>query len=268
MSRPQPRLAVQTTGQGSPDVLLLHSGVGDLRDWHAVVDRLTASTRCIAYDARGHGSTQYQHEDGWSPSADAVAVLDSCRAESALVIGASQGGETAMDLALAHPERVRALALIAPAISGEPDLEPEASMQLLDRELDRAEAVDDLDEVNRLEAQIWLDGPAQPEGRVAGEARELLLAMNGLALAAAEPGEPMPTDAWHRLGELAMPVLVIVGSHDLRRMHRNAQRIAAAARSARLLELPGVAHLPHLEADPGLLAEIEEFVTAHAVDHD
>ena len=43
---------------------------------------------------------------------DAAALLDALAAAPAIVIGRSQGGEIAVDLALRYPDRVRALALL------------------------------------------------------------------------------------------------------------------------------------------------------------
>lgn len=39
-----------------------------------------------------------------------------------------------------------------------------------------------LEEVNRLETWLWLDGPSEPEDRVGGEARALALDMNAIIL--------------------------------------------------------------------------------------
>ena len=65
----------------------------------------------------------------------------------------------------------------------------------------------DLDTVNRLEAHLWLDGPATQEERVGGTARSLFLDMNNRALRAGDVGEV--TDriaAWHLLATLQIPV--------------------------------------------------------------
>ena len=79
-----------------------------------------------------------------------------------------------------------------------------------------AEEGDDLDELNRIEAHAWLDGWAAPEGRVTGPARDLFLDMNGIALRAVDPGDehPLPS-AWDRLGEIAVPTLVLCGDLDV-----------------------------------------------------
>jgi pimeloyl-ACP methyl ester carboxylesterase len=256
------RLAVETSGEGPPDVLLLHAGVEDQRSWAAVVERLSPAARCVSYDARGHGRTTYDAEPGWSPVADAVAVLDASGADRAIVVGASMGGRTAIDLALEHPDRVSALVLIGPAVRGAPTPELEEPVQTIDHALEAADAAGDLATVNRLEAHVWLDGPLQPEGRVGGPRRELFLEMNGRAIAAGDAGEKADLpDAWPRLAEIAAPVLVLVGEHDLRHVRGNARHLAATLPDSRLVELGGVAHLPHLEGDEATLAEIERFVT-------
>lgn len=255
------RLATEIAGSGPPDVLLLHAGVTDQRSWRPLVDRLADDARCVSFDRRGYGRTEYEPEDGWSPVGDAVAVLDVAGVDRAVVVGASMGGGTAIDLALAHPERVSALVLIGSAVSGAPaptDLDDE--VRTLDQAGDAAVERNDLDELNRIEATLWLDGPARP-GRVTGAARELFLEMNGRALAAVEPGEPAdPEPAWDRLGDIAVPTLVLVGEHDLRHVRENARRVVDQLPAARLVELPGVAHLPHLEGDAQTMAEITRFV--------
>jgi pimeloyl-ACP methyl ester carboxylesterase len=250
----------ESHGEGAPDVLLVHAGVTDQRGWCHVVDRLP-SHRCLTYDARGYGRTTYQRQDGWSPVTDAVAVLDAYDVGAAVVVGASMGGRTAIDLALTHPDRVRALVLVGPAVSGAPEPTYEPEVLALDDAWESAEESGDLEAVNRIEARVWLDGPTAPEGRVAGEARELFLEMNRTALGAEEPGEShQDVDAWDRVGEISVPVLVLVGEHDLAYIKANCAHLADSVDGARLVELPGVAHVPHVEADELTLAEIATFV--------
>jgi pimeloyl-ACP methyl ester carboxylesterase len=255
------QLAYECVGEASGvDVLLVHAGVADRRSWKHVVARLRGRHRCVAYDARGYGDTTYEPEDTWSAVDDALAVLDSAGFERVLVVAASMGGRVAVDLALAYPERVTALVLIGSGVSGAPDEEPEAAAEQLIQAIDEAEAADDLDEVNRLEACLWLDGPTAEEGRVTGSPRQLFLEMNGSALRAVDPGPAADTlPAWPRLDQITTPALVIVGELDLAEMRHISERLAAEMPDARLIRLPGVAHLPHLEADPMALNEISNF---------
>jgi pimeloyl-ACP methyl ester carboxylesterase len=252
-------LAAEAHGSGSPDVLLMHAGVTDQRSWRHVVERLS-DHRCLTYDQRGYGRTTYEPEDGWSQVDDAVAVLDAYDVDAAVVIGCSMGGRGALHLALTHPDRVRALVLIAPAVTGGPAEEYEPEVQVLSDASDKAWEREDVDEINRIDAVVWLDGPLAPD-RVQGEARDLFLEMNRIAIQAEEPGERRDdAEAWDRLGEISVPTLLMIGDLDLQYLKDHADHAASAIPGARLVRLAGVAHLPQLEADERTLSEIAAFV--------
>jgi pimeloyl-ACP methyl ester carboxylesterase len=259
------QLAYQCTGVADgTDVLLIHAGVNDRRSWQHVVQRLSSRHRCVAFDARGYGETVYEREDGWSPVSDAIAVLDDAGLQRPVVVACSMGGQTAIDLALAHPDRVAGLALIGTAIRGAPypDLHEGPTAELNTR-IEHADAAGDLEEIARLDAWMWLDGPGAVQGRVSGPARELFLDMNRRALHAEDPGEEAePPAAWPRLGEIAVPVLVMLGRLDAEEIQAIAEPAAAKIPGARLRLLDGVAHVPHLEADPVTLDEIAAFVNS------
>jgi len=112
-------LAVLDTGQGAP-IVLLH-GLTATRRYVVMGSRLLerSGRRVIAYDARGHGRS------GPAPTPEAygydllaedlASVLDALEVERATLAGASMGAHTIARFALAHPERVAAMALITPA---------------------------------------------------------------------------------------------------------------------------------------------------------
>ena len=81
-----------------------------------------------------------------------------------------------------------------------PDLEHGPTAELNAR-FDAAEAAGDIDELGRLSAWMWLDGPTARGGRVGGEARELFFEMNGRVLRAEDPGQQAePTRSMAALG--------------------------------------------------------------------
>jgi pimeloyl-ACP methyl ester carboxylesterase len=257
------QLAYDVTGDGAdPDVVLLHAGVTDRRSWGQVVQRLRPKHRCVAFDARQFGETVYERQDGWSGVDDTVAVMDAAGVERATLVAGSMGGATAIDVALAHPERVAGLVLIGAAVHGAPypDITEEPTASLVAK-AEAAEGAGDLDELNRLEAWLWLDGPTAPEGRVGGELRDLFLEMNGRALHADHPGDPAPhLDAWSRLREIHAPAVVLVGELDLPDIKSVDEQLARALPGARLVWLEGTAHLPHYEGHEVCLREISDFV--------
>jgi pimeloyl-ACP methyl ester carboxylesterase len=248
---------------GRTDVVLLHAGVCDRRGWGELVDALTtAGHRVVAFDRRGFGETVYVPEPHSSVDDTLAVVAAAGMGPAVAVVGNSMGGRVALDLALAHPDRVETLVLIGTAVRGAPD--PDESSAAVDRlvaAIDAAEDAGDLDEVNRLEAHLWLDGPGGPEGRVGGEPRALFMEMNGRALAAwdAGPEEPLPS-AWDRLAEIEVPALVAVGELDLPHIRARSATIADQLPRGRLLELHGVAHLPSLEGSDVLVDEVCRFL--------
>lgn len=213
-------------------------------------------------DARDYGDTLYKAEDGWSSVADALAVMDAAGCDRACLVAASMGGRVALDFALTYPERVAGLVLIGSGVSGAPEGEsPDGTVERLIADIEAAEAAGDVEEVNRLEAWLWLDGAGAPEGRVAGPARELFLEMNDRALRAEDPGPQAALEsAWPRLSEITAPTLVLVGDLDLERLQGISESLAATIPGAQLARLPGVAHLPHLEQDVLTLTRIADFV--------
>jgi len=257
------KLAYESTGiAAGADVLLIHAGVNDRRSWRHVVERLRASHRCVAFDMRGFGETTFEREDGWSHVVDALAVLDAAGLDRPVIVACSMGGQTAVDLTLAHPGRVAGLALIGTAIRGAPYPEVEEGPTAdLNARMEEADSAGDIDEVARLDAWMWLDGPGAAEGRVGGPARELFLDMNGRALHAEDPGEPAELPpAWSRLGEISVPTLVMIGRLDVEEIQVIDAAVAGIIPGARLRFLDGVAHVPHLEADSATLDEIAAFV--------
>ena len=172
-------------------IVLLHAGVCDRRCWREVGARLGAAGRdVVAYDRRGFGDVPpadgpFRHVD------DLLAVLDAVSPDApAWLVGSSMGGQVALDAALEAPERVAGLVLLAPAVSGDPELDEEAYNAATDGlagAIDAAWTAGEQEACNRLEVRLWLDGPAGPEGRVSGPPRELALDMNRIVIANGEP---------------------------------------------------------------------------------
>ena len=153
---------------------------------------------------------------------------------------------------------MRGLVLIAPAVSGAPRADhSDAKTAPLVHLLEAADAAGDMDEVNRLEMRIWLDGPASPEGRVSGATRDLALAMNGMALRNAAPDGVGASgfDTWGRLDEIRLPTTVACGDLDVPFMIERCEELARRLPGACLKILSSVAHLPYLE-QPAMVADL------------
>jgi pimeloyl-ACP methyl ester carboxylesterase len=248
-------------------IALLHAGVCDRRCWREVGARLGAAGRnVVAYDRRGFGDVppaggRFRHVD------DLLAVLDAVSPDApAWLVGSSMGGEVALDAALDAPERVAGLVLLAAAVSGDPEPDEKAynaATHGLADAIDAAWTARDLEACNRLEVRLWLDGPAQPEGRVSGPPRELALDMNRIVIANGESDADGASglDAASRVHEIAIPAIVACGDLDVSTQVRRSAELADALPNATYRKLPGRAHLPYLEAPD----EVAALITAEAV---
>jgi len=105
-------------GDGEPSVLFLHGLVMDnLSSWYFTVANPVARVAdVILFDLRGHGQTD-RPPDGYTVAslvADIDALLEQLVPDGRPVeiVGNSFGGLLALAYALAHPERVRGLALV------------------------------------------------------------------------------------------------------------------------------------------------------------
>ena len=255
-------IAVTTHGEGSP-ILALHAGVCDRRSWQWCAPIWAAhGYRTVAYDRRGFGDTRWEPESHDS-LADLRAVTAALHARPAVVVGNSMGGGLAIDLALAYPDEVLALVLIGSLPSGAPfdEWRTAEAEEALEAQVAAAQQAGDVERVNELEVQYWLDGPARPAGRVTGEPRRLMLEMNGRSLRASATGDDAPrAEAWPRLDDVTAPTLVLVGEYDEVGLGRLTDLMVAGIPRARSHRMLGTAHCPMLDTPDELAETVLEFL--------
>lgn len=141
------RLGYEVFGDGEPTILLLPTWtIVHSRQWKMQVPYLARHYRVVAYDGPGNGmsdrATDPARYTADSYAADAVAVLDACGVERAVVVGLSLGARYGVRLATLHPDRVIGLVAIGP------------SLPLVDPLPERASVVDSLHR----------SAPEKPEG--------------------------------------------------------------------------------------------------------
>jgi pimeloyl-ACP methyl ester carboxylesterase len=122
-------LHVTDAGDGTP-VVLLHGLTATHR--YVVMGSRTlerSGHRVIAYDARGHGTSDPAPDgvyDYAALAADLLGVMDERGIERAVLAGASMGAHTILRVALEAPERVRGLVVITPAYDPVDSASPES----------------------------------------------------------------------------------------------------------------------------------------------
>lgn len=237
--------AADTPPASRPPVVLIHAGIADSRMWDDLFAALRPAFTVTRYDLRGFGRTppapgQFAHHE------DLAALLVHLGIGRAALVGCSIGSRIALDLALAHPERVARLVMISPTVSGfkyDGPPPPQAA------ELDAADEAGDQARVNELEMQIWVDGPRRAPHQVNPAVRALAAQMNAVALANEGVGEEVPLrpPAAERLGEVAVPLLIVTGELDAARTQATARHLLSALPHARHATIPSAAHLPNME---------------------
>ncbi|HEX5008962.1 MAG TPA: alpha/beta hydrolase [Planctomycetota bacterium] len=245
-------LQYEEAGHGAP-VVLLHGGQLDSRMWDAQFGVLAAHYRTIRYDARGYGHSS-PPAGAYSHAADLLALLDQLDVQRANLVGLSLGGRIAVDFALAHPERVASLVLAGPGLSGWDwsDESRDPALQQTIASGDRARI-----------AAAWLAGPymapAMSHADLAPRLRELA-ADNAGSFLQPERETPLQPPAAGRLGELHGPVLLIVGSRDVKDIQDIVERLAAKVQGARVATFDGAGHMVNMEQPDAFNHEVLGFL--------
>jgi len=111
------RLYYETYGEGEP-LLLLHINGGSIRNFSNQIPWFATKYHVIAVDTRAHGKSVDPGDSlTFEQMADDFnALLDSLHLDSCNVVGWSDGGISALQLAIRHPEKVRKLVVSGPNI--------------------------------------------------------------------------------------------------------------------------------------------------------
>jgi 2-succinyl-6-hydroxy-2,4-cyclohexadiene-1-carboxylate synthase len=222
-------------------VVLLHGFSGTRRTWDGVSAALEGERyRPLALDLPGHGDAA----DAERPITFARCIADVlARSPQRFVLcGYSLGGRVALHVALAAPERVSRLVLVScsAGISGDAE---RAERRRADRALaDELERLPFADFIERWRAQP-LFACEPPEVGALARADQRRNRPNSLAavLRGIGTGEMQPL--WDRLGELSMPVTVIVGERD-QKFRGLGRRMVELLPDAELVVLAGGHGLP------------------------
>jgi 3-oxoadipate enol-lactonase len=251
------KLHVEERGSGDPLLLLQGLGQG-MWIWRDQVPAFAERFRTIAYDMRGTGRSPVPDEPyGIRDLAEDAAEILAGR--SAHVVALSMGGYVALTLALAHPELVRSLVLIATGAGG-PDRVPRADEV---RQVFTDAAGLPLDEYGRRTAPYTF-APGWTERHP--ERFEEILAVRLEHPTSYETIEAHVNACYgfYAAGcdveRIDVPALVVHGDADLIVPVENGRRLAARLPKARYVELPGRGHNLPLEEPETVNRLVLEFL--------
>jgi 3-oxoadipate enol-lactonase len=237
-------------------VVLSHALGCDLTMWDSLANRLAADCRVIAYDHRGHGSSDapdalYAMAD---LADDAARLLRELDTGPVVWVGLSMGGMVGQELALRHPSLVRGLVL-ANTTSGYP--EPARAVWEQRIATVRAEGIEAI--ADAVMGRYFHDAfRAHKAGTVARFRRRLVTTdATGYVGCCEAVGK---VDTTSRLGQIGVPTLVIAGELDQGTPVAMAQALAEGIPGARLEVLAEASHLSAAEQPEAFAKLVTGFV--------
>ena len=232
-------------------LILAHGFTQTARSWATfegvVADRLPG-VETLAIDLPGHGDAAPPADlDLWA-SADRLVT----EAGVGTYVGYSMGGRVALHAALAAPDAVRRLVLIGATAGIDDDDERTARRMADERLADHIEAVG----VPTFIAE-WLGNAlfAGLTDDTALRSDRLRNSAVGLAASLRSTGTGTQTPLWDRLGDIACPVLVLVGEHDAKFTDLG-RRLVDGLPAAELVVIPDAGHSVHLEQPEATAASL------------
>lgn len=226
--------------------VLSHALGCDESMWDALASKLAADCRVVCYDHRGHG--QSDRPAGPCSMAelaeDAVRVLEELGPEPVVWVGLSLGGMVGQELALRHPQRLKAL-VIANSCAGY----DEAARAQWHQRIATVRARG-MEEIADAALQRWFSAEfSERHPATLARARRRLVCTDAQAYAAACQAVS-ELDTLGRLPELRLPTLLIAGTQDQATPLAMSEAMAARIPGAQLHLLEGAAHLSVIE-QPG-----------------
>jgi pimeloyl-ACP methyl ester carboxylesterase len=264
------KIHYEVTGNGRLTILLLPTWtIVHKRLWKAQVPYLSRHFRVVTYDGPGNGRSDrpldpaaYDHD---VQVRHALAVLDATGTDQAMVVGLSQAGAWALQLAAEHGDRVIGTVFICPSLSitdghasrgagGDPADLPASRVPFIERDpLEHWAKYDLAYWRDHYEDFLWLFfGMCFPEPRSTKQIEDCVAwgldtTPDVLAAEAAgtRPSREVIEEWCHTV---TCPVLTIHGNHDLISPPSRGQRIAELTHGECVI-LEGSGHIP-LARDP------------------
>lgn len=254
-------LYYEVHGEG-PNLTMIEGTGYDLWMWYRQLPEFSRHFRVLVYDNRGVGRSDkppgpYTHQQN---AADLAGLLDHLGWERSHVLGVSMGGFIAQEFALAYPERLNKLVLVATAFGGpnmvplppgavraltpDPSLPPDEKIRqampvAFGNRHWPEEHASEFDQI-----VTWrLEYPPPPEA----------------ALAQVMAGVTFNVEA--RLSEIEAPTLVIAGSEDRVVPPENARLLAGKIPHAHLDIIEGAGHVVLIEAPDRFNHDVIAFLT-------
>lgn len=245
------------SGECAHTVILSHALGQDGSMWDLVANELATTCRVICPDTRGHGRSQIPSEplSLTELAADAARLIDELAdGEPVIWVGLSMGGLIGQELALRHPDKVKALVLANTTSGYSPAGREALAQRIATVESHGISAI-----ATGTMTRFFSEGFRQQHAATVARHQRLLEATDpeGYTACAAAICE---ADFSGRLHQVRVPTLVITGSLDESLPADAALGLARGIQGAQLVSLQGCAHLSAVEQPQAFAEVLGEFV--------
>jgi pimeloyl-ACP methyl ester carboxylesterase len=225
--------------------------------WSRQIASLSKKHQVIAPDYRGLGKSPPGPAASTMEllATDVLSLLDHLGVRRAAFVGLSMGGYLALEIYRRSAGAFRGLALCDTRAGADA---PEAAQG---REKFAQTAIE--------KGLGWVADEmalkvlrSRPDPATVKEIRHLISQGTPAGVAAAQRGMARRPDSFPTLGQIAVPTLVVVGAEDALTPRPEAEKIAAAVKGAKLVEIPNAGHISNIENPEAFDAALRGFLDA------
>ena len=251
-------LAYRDTGSGAP-IVFLHGHPFNQSMWDTQAAALSWKYRVITFDLRGYGASEVPPSDATTVETmaeDVNALLDHLHIPKAVIAGLSMGGQIAMAFADLFPQRLSGLILAA--TFPQADTEEAATLRraTADRFLNEGSVLPGGEAIPKLIAPASL----KRNPGIAVGVYTMIAQTPPAGAAAALRGRALRKDYTASLARIAVPTLIVVGTHDAYTSVETATQMHQSIPHSRLEVFQGIGHMPNLEDTDRFNAVLHDFL--------
>ncbi len=251
-------MAFEDTGGTGTPLLLIHGYPLDRTLWAPQSRALAPMVRVIAPDLRGCGESAMPPGpvtmDTYAD--DLRALLDALNIQRAVVGGLSMGGYITFAFYRQYADRVRGLILAD--TRPQPDSPEGKKGRDENAALAREKGVGAIAE--RMLPKMLTPKTIAERPEMADAVRALMARQPVEGVVAALSALRDRPDSTPTLGQIAVPTLILVGAEDTLTPPQDSQAMSRSIRGARLVTLPGAAHLSNYEQPEAFNRAVSEFM--------